>query len=145
MTRHLDDRDDRVRARLAQEVDGVADVIGTPQGRRRLKQDDDVGRPSVARGLGERVLDDRHHRRVVGSQCRRPHERHLEAGAPARIGNLERVGAENHAIEHTRFACCARGVLEQRVTGERPHVLPGYAFRSAARRDKTENKHRLKP
>jgi hypothetical protein len=132
MTRHLDYRHHRVRIRLAQQIDRISNVIRPSQRRGRLQQDDDVRRPTTAQHFVKGMLDDRQHRRVVSGKRRGAHERHFQSGTPARLSDLRRIRAENHAIDHAGFARRPRRVLEQRPTRQRPHVLSGNALRASA-------------
>ncbi len=114
----LDDRGDSRRSRLAQQTNGVANVLRPPERRRRLQQDDDLRQPSGARQGLHGVHQHRRHWRVVGRQRCRAHERHLEARLTPDIGNLVGIGRQDDAVEHPGFLRHPRRVGEQRLAGQ---------------------------
>src|SRR5262245_17852977 len=140
VTWDFDDGHDRVSASLAQYVDGIAYVIRLPERRRWLKQNNDLGRPTLPGDFRQGMLDHRHHRRVIRREGRGAHKRHFETRPSSSFGDLWRVGAEDDAIERAGLACRASRVLEQRVTGKRTHVLARHPFRSRTGWNQAEHK-----
>src|SRR5438105_2183980 len=77
--------------------------------------------------------------RVVGRQGCWPEERHLRAISASEVRNFRRISRDDYAV-YARAPLSGRDAIsDQRVTGERPDILPGHTLAPASRRDEPEN------
>jgi hypothetical protein len=104
-----------------------------------VQQDDNV-RPRAGHRV-KRVLQHRHHRRVVGRERCRPQKGHLDIGAVRERRYRFAVGRENRPCQSAACAGRLECVGDQRPPGKQRLVLAWNAFRAAARRDDAEDLH----
>ena len=133
MLRALFDRAKGVDALLRREErPRSTDRISRAKRARRAQQAEAVPRTPSSSELRNRMLEPLDIRRCVARELRRPQEWHLGAVLPRDVGDVFRVGRDNHRLEHAALASGSDRIGKHRMPTEHPDVLASHTLGTAA-------------